>query len=95
MDVKEAMSKLSGLKADEIATFLVEQGVRGEFGSAHRCAIANYIRKTTGENSVSVTDFVTIWQDARAVLHKEAIPLNVFEFIDRFDDGDYPELEES
>jgi hypothetical protein len=87
--------QLLGGTSDSIAATLKEKGIKGKRGSSCNCPIANYLRKQ-GFVGVSVSRWeidaaVGEWGvDALTVTTHTSNPIHFF--INRFDDGNYPEL---
>lgn len=97
IDPQVVMDKIRDLKtADEIALFLKDQGIKAWRGNSSACAISKWIRDTTGcQTSTSEKD-TWIWvldemnhEQELKFLHTRAI----FDFVNKFDRGFYPELE--
>jgi hypothetical protein len=100
IDFTVAYDKLSSLEtADEIAQFLVSQGVKARRSDPSSCAVSEWMKGQTG---LSIrTNFGSI----RAVKEDiDRIPFTIegtehshnlalSDFIFKFDRGDYPELE--
>jgi hypothetical protein len=87
-ELKQALAEL-GNTADEIAAALIAQGMRGTRKNGLCCPIAAYLSVSfdaaeVTENTVAVDGRNQTWLPT---------PEHVVEFITRFDDGEWPELD--
>ena len=76
---------------DDIAAELKALGIKGFCGDAEHCPLANYIRDITGAAWVSVGPigiFASAYDDDSRV----RLPANAHDFIEKFDNREYPEL---
>ncbi|MGH9654933.1 MAG: hypothetical protein ACRD6B_15870 [Bryobacteraceae bacterium] len=105
--VQRQLASLAELCADEIATQLVESGVRGRRGSGYHCPLAVALQRDLPASAVGVDVWVTpdsVWLDTglgwRAVgadLPETVgdfvdLPETVGDFVAAFDAGRYPQL---
>jgi hypothetical protein len=80
------VDKLNGLgTVDAVRKFLVEQGVKGTPCNGVDCIVANYIRRESGLRGRVFRDLIV----GVRIYH---LKFHVREFINRFDNGTYPEL---
>jgi hypothetical protein len=87
-ELEQALAEL-GNTADEIAVALIAKGMRGHRKIGTCCPIATYLGSTfdapeVTENSIAIGRLEEPW------IHT---PHHVVEFITRFDDGEWPELD--
>jgi hypothetical protein len=91
LTVEPYFNKLAGLDSpDEIATFLAGEEIQATPGKGKYCAIAEYFHRETGQqffvgyyHTVTTLGYVGLGE------HTDAMRA----FIERFDNGFYPELE--
>lgn len=81
-----------GDEPEDVAESLYNLGYKGERCNAAHCPVAHYLKQKLGEP--------TLWVDCGEVAlpgeHDTLeTPAAVFDFIQRFDFGEYPELEEA
>jgi hypothetical protein len=89
----EVILPLTKLKsANAIAKFLKEQGITGKRGDANKCPIANYLHKNLPKG-VSPQSVQVAGDVAMDGVRVNATPA-VFAFIQKFDDGEIPELDQ-
>lgn len=87
-EVLDALSRL-GTTPDEIAETLHVKGIKGYKGQAYSCPLANYFKSTFPEaHCVSVGSRICI--DEQGLPH----PSHVRAFIEYFDKGSFPQLEQ-
>lgn len=80
--------------SEEIAQFLAAEGITGFHQMTEACPIANYLNRETG---------LPVLVDSGSVLFKKTPDIAVsfdntdavYDFVNDFDDGEYPELAES
>lgn len=91
--VPEAIERLRKRSANEVADILRAAGVTGEPRDAHACPIANYVKRTTGDDTVSVCGDVAFYGRIGA-RHEVKMPRSAWRFVDRFDNlhPDYKDL---
>lgn len=79
---------------DEIAATLAARGIKGERRKDRCCPIANYLRTVFGEECGPQVDEGSIHLDMLPDdwMRTDALP-GFGEFVEGFDDGDYPELD--
>lgn len=88
----ELLSELDQLGADEIRKMLWDNRLCGEPGTMFRCPIAIYLHRQL--HCLVGVDDDRVWIGPRGNAEKGVlVPRAVFEFIQAFDDGKYPELE--
>lgn len=87
LSLAEALAALPDT-ADGIAAHLLARGIRGARQNAECCPIANYL---TGEGFTRVYVIETEASAEEQWLCVD-LPASVTEFIDRIDDGEWPEL---
>lgn len=94
IDIGVARDKLAGFQsADELAGFLMDEGIKGRRQMSNSCAIAVWMKKTTGVSvGVSMTE---LWEDhytprVQPIKHNEVLK----DFVVKFDNHQYPELED-
>lgn len=99
METSEALKRLNDLPtADAIADELVSMGVQGRRSSPTSCAIAVYLRMSTGEELRVGLDLGNSTQTVTTRLDRDFYPEphtapQVAEFIMAFDAGKYPKLD--
>lgn len=87
-----AFEKISQFQtADELANFLIGEGVQGRIEAANSCVIAVYLKKTTGYTTYVDALDVGFYLDSGLVEQIDCTEV-MGEFIKRFDDGEYPSL---
>lgn len=84
--------KKLGKTADQVAESLVKAKVKGNKLNGNGCPLANWFVKSYKVDTVSVA--VGDIEVNGVSLSTPAIPKAIDKFIDRFDDGHYPNLEE-
>lgn len=87
--IEEITSALEELPKDAtlIAEFLGEQGIKGDYHIAS-CPVANYLKQKTG--LLVQVGGRRVWAGTDRVV----MPLTVTDFINRFDDNQFPALYE-
>src|ERR1051326_7819139 len=98
IDPVVAWDKLSNFEtAEEIRQYFMSECIKGLVRRANLCAIAEWLKVTTGNNYVCVASSIDIGLKEN---EESMEPEYVFshtpattDFIERFDNGDYPELE--
>jgi len=95
--VEDALAALPAA-ADEIAALFVDLNIKGRTGDACGCPVANYLGgevKDSGAHIIVCADELTIGHDAdlNAGCQRLEPPMHVTEFVNRFDNGDFPHLE--
>src|SRR5258705_8573939 len=104
IDPVVAWDKLSNFETwQEIREYFQSEGVKGHKGGVASCAIAVWLTTITGESGVSVSDTIQIgvkeskYECDRWVVNT---PTHEFDhtyateaFMDKFDEGEFPELE--
>lgn len=96
-DLKERIEKmLAGLgdSADAVADSLLAKGNTGYIGDCHFCPVATFLSSEFG-NDWKVGDYSVTDERTRFPGGEVANPEAVTEFIDRFDQGQYPDLREA
>lgn len=92
-DITEKLAKLETHgSADQIRSFFQAEEITGLRGSATSCPVANYLMREVGYEYITVgrgTTSVIIPGCSRQVAHPPAVD----SFIDRFDSGQFLELE--
>lgn len=94
MTHEEMQRVLEGLgdSSDEVASALARAGVKGMCGQSGSCALANHLRSLMLYQSyAAVTPSIVIWTDKKAAM-RLSLPPAVQEFVQKFDEGHYPEL---
>ena len=102
IDFGVAYDKLAQFEcADDLADFLKGEGVKGWAGVADTCAIAKWMSDTTGQHVYVTGDFISCHvpyspYNELSYTEIEKFPHTgaTFEFIERFDDEEWPELME-
>lgn len=77
---------------DGIALFLAAHGVRGKKDSNCECPVARWLAESTGLAFV-VERYETMLENPSTFADVWPLPAVVSEFIELFDQGEYPELE--
>jgi hypothetical protein len=88
LSLEQALAELPDT-AGGIAAYLIEQECRGRREDGARCPIANYLRGT-GEFNYPFVDHAVVYSDER---YSVPTPQHVSAFVDRFDAGEWPELD--
>jgi len=88
--VEKAVESLRGMTADEIANMMRECKVKGRPATVRMCPIAVYMRQTWG-GTYLVGPKNIIWY-SHGRLEKMATPKHWTQFINGYDNGDYPDL---
>lgn len=97
VDPVVAWDKLSNFEtAQEIREYFQQEDVFGYRMALASCPIANWMKQTTGAGLVQVGNDISVHS---GILDTESTNIGTFEhtqatldFIELFDDGDYPEL---
>ena len=104
--VKEAQSRLTAAldtlaqasqgpdRARAVAAYLAAQGIRGLRGNPMRCPVANYLRRYLPPEFRAGLAVAWNHVDCPQMGFYPGLPAAVREFIDLFDSGAFPELEE-
>lgn len=89
LSLEEALAQLPDT-ADGIAAYLIERGLRGERDDGCKCPVANYLRAAGLPDPLVDPDdaYISGVDEAERV----KLPVHVREFVNRFDDGAWPEL---
>lgn len=88
LSLEQALAELPDT-ADGIAAYLIEQECHGKRKAGLRCPIANFLRGT-GEFDDPFVDRAVVYSDER---YSVPTPQHVSAFVDRFDAGEWPELD--
>jgi hypothetical protein len=97
--IKDRYDRLPGT-ADGIATFLAQQDASGQRGSAHNCALGDWLGANLApgyllridDDMAKVIDATTEGRKG-AVMYVFPHLAHITTFIRRFDNGDYPDLD--
>jgi len=95
-DVEASLWYLSHFSPDEIAELFRREDIKGSHGAV-TCPVSNYLKRETGiRYSVFLSARQYDEEQRCEVVQRESygVPFSVFEFIQRFDAGQYPDLEE-
>jgi len=95
-DVEASLWYLSHFTADEIADLFRREGIKGSHGAA-KCPVSNYLKRETDiRYSVfrSARQYDEEQHCERVERESYEVPSSAFIFIQRFDAGQYPDLEE-
>lgn len=95
--VVKAYKKLAELdSADLIAEFLKSESIKGHTGESQTCPIAQYLSKHTRSWTPDVGGEIHVEHrhTFETVVIDEQPPFAITDFIGRFDNGEYPDLEE-
>ena len=86
---QQALELLNGMgkTADEVAAFLTEKGIKGNHATGFTCPVNNYLISQGGETTAAIYEYYVCLHIVMLV------PKPVYKFIRAFDDGKYPELE--
>jgi hypothetical protein len=92
LSLDQALAELPDT-ADGIAAYFIEQECRGKRRHASCCPVANYLTGI-GYDDATVSRFdINVWTDDSDIDEMEAAtPEQVAEFVERFDQGEWPEL---
>jgi hypothetical protein len=92
LTLRQALDELPDT-ADGIAAYFTEQECRGRRKHITCCPVANYLAGT-GLDGVPDVDsaYIGLFTDGRVVSSAKTPP-HIAEFVARFDDGEWPELE--
>lgn len=87
--LKDAIKEL-GASSKSVAAKLKRLGIKGERGSADSCPVANFLKKRFVDDEIEV-------DGARVQVNGVSIeaPRFIADFVDRFDSGNYPEVDEN
>lgn len=89
------LEDLSTLDADGIYRKLRDTGIKGRRGRPDRCPLANYLRKVSSLDFVTVGGFTMSYTYTKQDRTRIAgLPKSAREFVARFDSGSYPALNE-
>lgn len=92
--IEEALAALPPT-AGEVAALFGELGITGQVGAACRCPVANYLAGEFPDASrviVYTRATVAMYGELDAFALSAKVPQHLFDFIDRFDDEQYPTL---
>jgi hypothetical protein len=98
--IAELLSELDRESPAEVAGVLKAAGIKGKPGEECECPVAKYLQKGTGNSRVYVLPSYVEWRKgrlgdtSRTVYGFEEVPDVVRQFIRRFDNREYPDLEE-
>lgn len=93
IDFVVARDKLAGFEtADEIAQFLLDQGVKGTLGSATNCAISMWMKEVTGDPSIRTTQACIACSLGLQNIVIETNTDAMADFVSKFDEAQYPAL---
>ena len=93
--IPELLGKLGAIgDPDRIAWYLIDEGIQGTPCNAGSCAIARYLQRETALWGISVGDVsAVIWHSAEESPDEYfELPMVVRDFINNFDQEEYPEL---
>ena len=93
MTTREELRRLTrdlGSTTEDVHATLVKGGYRGYRGKDCDCPVAKYLEQKTHKR-VRVTTRSAILMELE--MGRVVLPLHVARFIDRFDNGDYPDLD--
>lgn len=93
LTLKEKLDVLNGENYLHVARVLGNRRIKGKKGDALHCPIANYLREEFGDDcSPSVGSSIIVTIDGVRV--EADLPRSCNDFIQHFDNGDIPKLEE-
>jgi hypothetical protein len=97
MQLKELLNEFAGLDAEGVAEKLRQEGIKGVKKSCTNCPMANWLKKyDVDDPSVGdavVSGFVGV-EKVYQLLVGQQLPKGVKEFVAKFDDGWFDELED-
>ena len=82
--------------AGEIATLFADLNIKGRTGDSCGCPIANYLGGEVKDSGAFISvcaEELTVSHDTDSLSGRLQPPVHVTEFVNRFDNGDFPHLE--
>ena len=88
--VKNILRQFQGLSPDQIAAVIQRRGIKGRMGTTYKCPMALLL---TGESTGQyVVGRKFIARRSNNKIEKTTTPLNMAQFLRKFDIGGYPKL---
>jgi hypothetical protein len=94
MTLTEAVDTLRPLTLRQLTALFKKENITGTKRSCFGCVVAQYLKKTTGL-AISVELEAKKAVAFRKGYDEEVLPDNVYRWIENFDAGKYPQLEEA
>jgi hypothetical protein len=93
MSISIVLQELENLSVEEIANLFEDLGIKGTKDDPCLCPLARYLEMKLDDNHISVGNY-SVSSFLPMAVEQFIMPLTVREFVHRFDNGEFPELED-